>query len=465
MRLFEDFALFTMLLILAWSFVSENRRSRIILYAPLLTWALLGFHFIFEGARWQMIPAYLLAAGLTINNYSLLKGKRKARELNRLVRLGIVLFFLVVFFFIYQIPRLFPVFTLPEPGGPYAVGSAGTVLIDAERDEPFTADPSDRREVPVRVWYPAEPAVKAKPEGYWTDHPEYSRYLTEELGLPAFSLDHLKLVKTHSYSDALLAPGQENYPVILFQHGYRLGYLEQNTSLMETLASHGYVVISLAHPYEAIAAPLSDGRTARYDGTTKDGFMGSAAKQEVSLEIWASDTVFVLDTLETLRASDPLGFLAGRLDMEHLGIMGMSFGGSTASLVCLRDEHCTAGLTLDSPQYSAVMSGQLEQPFLFMVSASGEYLERDVYEKASGPIYLVTVEGAEHYNFTDLTLVSPLGQAFNFSGPIAGDQMMRIMNTYTLAFFDKHLKDIGAPVLNGATAEYPEVTIESRNTR
>lgn len=464
MRLFEDFSLFTMLLILAWSFVPEKRRSRLVLYTPLLTWALLIVHFIVEGARWQMAPAYLLAVGLTINNYRLLRGKTIKGLSNRYIRLAVIFFVLVIFFIIYQIPRLFPVFTLPEPNGPFKVGIASTVLVDASREELFTSDPSDHREVPLRVWYPANPDPKAKPEGYWSDHPEYSHYLADEIGLPSFVLSHLHLVKTHSYRNAPLAYELAVYPVVVFQHGYRLGFLEQNTSIMETLASNGYVVVSLAHPYEALAAPLAERSTAHYARENEKNFNSSSTVQEQSLETWAADTEFVLDWLEALQPGDSLGFLANRIDFARLGLMGMSFGGSTTSLVCLTDPRCKAGLTLDSPQYSAVEGGSLGQPFLFMVSDNGHYLEQGVYDHAAGPAYLVTVKGTQHYNFTDMTLASPLAQSFHLSGPINGDQMVRIMNAYTLAFFDKHLRDLAAPLLNGISADFPEVSIESRNT-
>ncbi|MHB8191706.1 MAG: alpha/beta hydrolase family protein [Bellilinea sp.] len=465
MRLFENLALFTMLLVLAWSFVPAKRRARVVLYAPLLTWVLLIVHFIVEGARWQMVPAYLLAVGLTLNNFHLLTRKKPAPTLRPLLRMLIVMAFLVLFILIYQLPQSFPVFTLPQPGGQYPVGSTSLTLIDSSREETFTENPDDYREVPVRIWYPSKEIENTQPEGYWSDHPEYSRYLTLELGLPVFSLDHLRLVKTHTYKCTPLPDGQEQYPVILFQHGYRLGYLEQNTSLMETLASNGYVVISLAHPYEAIAVPLADGSTAHYSNSDTDGFMDSTAVQEESLLIWAADTTFVMDSLEDIQSDGPFGFLAGRLDLDQIGLAGMSFGGSTASQVCLTDSRCKAGLTLDSPQYSAVKSGQLTQPFLFMISDNGSYLERAVFESAAAAAYLITIKGTEHYNFSDLTLVSPLAQTFDFSGPISGQQMVRIINTYSLAFFDKHLKDLPAPLLNGVSAEYPEVMIESRNNR
>lgn len=465
MRLFENLALFTMLVILAWSFVPEKRRSRVVLYAPMVTWALLIVHLFVEGVRWQMVPAYLLAVGLTLNNFHLLKRKKPALALHPVVRLLIVMLFLVLFILIYQLPQILPVFTLPQPGGQYPVGSTSFTLIDSSREETFTENPNDYREVPIRIWYPSRAIKNTQPEGYWSDHPEYSRYLTQELGLPVFTLDHLRLVKTHTFKCTPLADGQEKYPVILFQHGYRLGYLEQNTSLMETLASNGYVVISMAHPYEAIAAPLADGSTAHYSNTDTDGFMDSTATQEESLLIWAADTTFVMDSLEDIQSDGPFGFLAGRLDLDRTGLAGMSFGGSTTSQVCLTDSRCKAGLTLDSPQYSAVEAGQLTQPFLFMISDNGSYLEQAVFENAAGAAYLITIKGTEHYNFSDLTLVSPMAQAFDFSGPISGQQMVHIMNTYSLAFFDRHLKDLPTSLLNGISAEFPEVMIESRNNR
>jgi len=462
MRLFESLVIFTTLLGLAWSFVPARRRARIILYLPLLIWALLIVHFIVEGARWQMVPAYLFAVGLTLNNLRIYLRKTPPRPAPKLVTFFMLLVFLVLFFVAYQLPVLVPVFKLPEPGGSYAVGSFTVTLTDPSREETFTPAAGDQREVPLHIWYPAEPAVKGRIDSYLGTHPEISRYLTAEMGVPVYLLDHLKLVKTHSIPNAPLATGQSSYPVVLFSHGYRLGYLEQNTALMEMLASHGYVVISLAHPYEAIAAPLTDGTLARYLDSTKNAFFDSKSVQEVSLKIWAADEIFVLDTLENLNPDSPLAFLSGHLDLQRLGIAGMSFGGSTAGQVCLSDTRCKAVLTLDSPQYAAVKAGALTQPLLMMVSDNGTYLERGVFEKAGGPAYLVTVKGTEHYNFSDLTLVSPLLAAMNYSGPINGQQMIKIMNAYTLAFFEKSLRGQPEPLLNGIMAEYPEVMIESR---
>ncbi len=464
MRLFENLSLLTLLLTLAWSFVPEKRRSRTVLFMPVLTWILLVIHIIVEGARWQMLPAYVLAVGLTLNNLRLLQNKKLSSKISPVLRMLLVVVFLVIFLAIYQLPQILPVFSLPPPNGTYAVGTTSFTLVDVNREETLTSDPDDKRQVPIRIWYPAEVEKDTEPLKYWSDHPEYSRYLTRELDLPVFLLDHLKLVETHAYPAAPLASADAPFPVVVFQHGYRLGYLEQNTSLMETLASNGYVVISLAHPYEAIAAPLADGSQALYT-SDMDAFIGSESAQEESLALWAADTTFVLDSISANLSGDPFEFLNDRLDLTRIGLAGMSFGGSTTSLVCLTDDRCKAGLTLDSPQYSAVINGQLSQPFLFMVSDNGQYREQEVFEQASGPAYQITVKGTEHYNFTDLTLISPLAAALNFSGPIDGQQMVKIINSYSLAFFDKHLKGLSAPILNGISAEYPEVVIESQKSR
>jgi hypothetical protein len=59
-------------------------------------------------------------------------------------------------------------------------------------------------------------------------------------------------------------------------------------------------------------------------------------------------------------------------------------------------------------------------------------------------------------------MVSPLAQRFGLSGPIGADRAHRIINAYTVAFFDRHLKNKPAPLLDGPATQYPEVRIETR---
>lgn len=51
---------------------------------------------------------------------------------------------------------LFPVFALPEPTGSYAIGNLSYHLVDRRREETYTDDKGDHRELMITVWYPAD---------------------------------------------------------------------------------------------------------------------------------------------------------------------------------------------------------------------------------------------------------------------------------------------------------------------
>jgi hypothetical protein len=83
--------------------------------------------------------------------------------------------------------------------------------------------------------------------------------------------------------------------------------------------------------------------------------------------------------------------------------------------------------------------------------------------------YRATVRGAKHFNFAaDLGLYSPLLKFIKAFGPIDkpfgsidGYRMIKIINDYTLAFFDKHLKGEMSPLLDGPSPDYPDVEFQS----
>lgn len=464
MRFLENVILILLLFSFAWTFLPSQRRSRLILYLPFLTSLLVILHLIIEGSRWQMIPAYLLTLGLLANNTHLLRSTAQPSTRQPVwLRLVLVLGGLALFVVVSQLPVLIPVFSLPQPGGGFGVGVSQLVLTDTQRAEIFTSQPDDRRQVPLMIWYPAEVNPTDRPTTYWLNQPQISRQLTTMLGLPYFLLDHLALVQTHAVLDTPAVSGQTPFPVILYSHGYRLGYLQQNTSLMETLASHGYVVISVGHPFQAAAVLDESGDLSRFASETAPRFSQDANFRDESLTIWTDDLRFVLDHLPDFQSGNLLPQLNGKLDVERVGVGGMSFGGSAASRMCLQESRCDALLTLDSPQYEPVLSQPLQQPALFFAAQESEYVREEVYQQVKAPAYLLTIQGSAHYDFTDLTLVSPLNAALGFSGGINGDQMVRILNQYSLAFFNRHLKGLPAPLLDSRSADYPEVTITARN--
>jgi hypothetical protein len=67
-----------------------------------------------------------------------------------------------------------------------------------------------------------------------------------------------------------------------------------------------------------------------------------------------------------------------------------------------------------------------------------------------------------HLNLTDYPLVSPLMPLTGITGPIGAQRAHRIINAYSLAFFDRHLKGRPATLLDGPAAQYPDVALETR---
>lgn len=456
MRTFEILILITLFVrLVGYSFLSI-RRSRWINLLPSLTVFLTVIHFAVEKYRWQMVPAYGLTLLLFLLSILWIKKGMQPADKQSPIQIQAILGFLfrlLVFMLVVALPILLPVFRLPEPTGPYPIGTTNLHLIDHTRPEIFTQRLDDYREIMVQVWYPAQVERSARPDAYMEHIP--------------FQLSHLSLVRTHAYQDAPVSDAQNSYPVLIFSHGY-IGLVEQNLTQMEELASHGYIVCSIAHTHQAQATVFPDGRTIPVDlALSKDFMKGISPTQAMyaeHLQIWTDDTLFLMDEMESIQTGERGTILADKLDMTRLGIFGMSFGGVTAVQVCAIDDRCRAGISLDAglpKDYAGqTIDSPLAQPFMFMLNESWAYFKRTNLEAVENTVYGVIVHETTHFNFTDLFLYSPVLKFTKAFGTIDGYRMVKIVNDYTLAFFDKHLKGEMSPLLDGPSSNYPEVTIE-----
>ena len=161
MRLFETLTLITLLLSLLSFFVSRGKRPRWMAFLPSSVVLLMLIHLVLGGYRWQMVPAYALTALIFLATVrgnmpgADPQGKPSSRGRRALTIFGTVLGLLVLIVAA-VLPALLPVFRLPEPTGPYAVGTRYFYWIDKSHPDTYTPDPDDYREVSVQVWYPAE---------------------------------------------------------------------------------------------------------------------------------------------------------------------------------------------------------------------------------------------------------------------------------------------------------------------
>ena len=134
-------------------------------------------------------------------------------------------------------------FELPAPTGPSPVGTTRWVVTDASRRETFGSVDAPRQ-VPVVAWYPAASSPSGQRAPYLREGPVEIRSFASLLGQPATAFDEMSNVRTHATLDAPPATSPAALPVLIFSHGYT-GVASAHAALLEDLASHGFVVLSV----------------------------------------------------------------------------------------------------------------------------------------------------------------------------------------------------------------------------
>jgi hypothetical protein len=164
---------------------------------------------------------------------------------------------------------------IPPPTGPYQVGQTYRHWVDESRDEPYTDEEDDHRELVVMIWYPADVADDMERAQYWeslSDLGEDTWATYFESGqlasLTPFSqevFDSFPELKTHAVRDAPVAETESTYPVLIFSHGGE-GWPELYTYQALELASHGYIVIGINHTFYSSLTVFPDGHVTGFIG-------------------------------------------------------------------------------------------------------------------------------------------------------------------------------------------------------
>jgi len=498
MQTFDSAALFlafalVAILVLANETIRWRNSLALALLISLIT------HFIAEGFRWQMVPCY--AACVFIAIWATLQWRTHGHPLQSPKRTKLVRWFTACTTFVMLLTSAFlsiafPVFDLPAPRGQFPVGTTTLHLIDEDRAEHYTADPNDHRELMVRMWYPAKSIENHERAKYWREPRIRSEAVTNNTPLPWFTFSHLGLVDTHSYWDAPVATLAKPLPIILYSHGIGIGWAAGNTALVEGLASRGYVVVGIDHAYIGSVSIFPDGRLAKFDEASAAAMnqppapemaelqhrlrsstdwlehislyqqamtlMPKAlAKVTEALDTQILDQQFVIAHLERLQRNnaDPLG---APIDLNRVGVLGMSLGGSAALEMCAKNSPCIAGVNLDGFHPRHIDLEMDTTPFLFM-NREDNLLYNTNYLSTKAPAYSVIIRDITHFNFFDFTIMSPLYKQLGVLGELEGRRMLEITEDYVRIFFDKHLMFQTNSELEDIAKSYPETIFSQRN--
>jgi predicted dienelactone hydrolase len=388
---------------------------------------------------------------------------------------------------------MFPVWPLPKPSGEYAVGVRTLEMIDTSRPGVLMAKADEPRRLLVRIWYPAGDVSGHEAAPYFTDAETKSTAMSlgSLVGFPPF-FTYVRHVKTNAFVDAPLLAGASGLPVVFYSHGYT-SFMNQNTVLMEHLASHGYVVVSIQHTYDSSATAFPDGTVAPMDpalmqmaaeearpsqadaiaGATLDARLeGALVYQEYAVRVrdrivaqstpaWVGDRLFVHDTLQH-KPPAAVADIARASNLERVGEMGMSFGGAVAGEICMIDPRCAVGINLDGGNFPfTAFDANVPAPFLMFHSDMANIygsMDRELpaegaprgfnefsYERIAeagkrADVYRVQLKGSEHLGLSDFSLFVESPVRDPLFGSASSNIIVGAQNDFVLGFPDKHLR-------------------------
>ncbi len=384
--------------------------SVLLLFSLLLLTGVVQFSF-----RWFTLTMFLLIRGILAVIVLIRRGKEKPYRLSGSIgRLaGSLLLILPV-----CIPALlFPQYKPLTPSGSYELATVSYTWTDESRAETFEQDGS-KRQVTVQFWYPD------------------------------------------------VTTG-EQFPLVVFSHG-AFGYRRSNYSTYEELASNGYVVCSIDHPYHAFYTKQTDGKVITVnpaflqevnqinaEGTTEDFIFTTTQKW---MKLRTADMNFVIDTIEQLAGSSEKDEVFRHVDLSKIGLMGHSLGGATSVAVGRQREDVDAVIDLDGTMLGEELSYQNgayqlnNEPYpcpLLAIDTTDHYTEGLKYgDQYANNVTLanalngreVHFDNAGHLNFTDLPLYSPTLASLLGTGNIDRTYCIQTMNGVILNYYNHYLK-------------------------
>lgn len=263
-------------------------------------------------------------------------------------------------------------------------------------------------------------------------------------------------VRTNAHRNARPLERPGGYPAIVFSPGYGVPHALY-TSLLEDLASHGFVVIALDHTYETYAIEFPGGKVVRRNLPPDPGRNGGPASYRLLLRIIGqrvADVRFLRRSLPTL--DKRLGHI---IDPQRVGVFGHSLGGLTAATALEADRALHAGVDLDGSIFGPGARGPLARPFMIMTEHGDGTLLR-FWPKVRGARLFVRIDGTRHLNYSDWNVLVPWLQKTGVRLPILGAikaaRALSIERAYIDAFFARHLGEAASPLLD-SPSPFPEV--------
>jgi len=357
------------------------------------------------------------------------------------------------------------------PSGPHRVSYLITHLVDSSRQVAAPVPGRSRRDLTVQIWYPT--ARSAAPDGPYLPDSGLAEALSDFGGISTETVTAWRSFRIHASPSGPLLEKLGKLRLVVLSHGLgstRVLY----SGIAQDLASHGYVVAAIDHPYGGLTV-LPDGRILSSDADAGDDpvVLGERVKE------WALDAEFVVETLLE-GARSPLPELGALVADSDIAMIGHSLGGAAALQAC-RGVVFRACVDLDGAPFGDVADSGVVSPSLVLLSlplysdadlirrgrtreqwnAMGERTRsvwRDIATlSGAGRLVVLRVGGTNHSSFSDVPFTLPeILVGFNGKNT-RPERIHRITTTLIRSFFDRHLGSGRLADVVAVARRFPEV--------
>jgi predicted dienelactone hydrolase len=204
------------------------------------------------------------------------------------------------------------------------------------------------------------------------------------------------------------------FAVVLLSHGWE-GTRSEYTSVAEDLASHGYAVFGVDHPYM--------GRIALPNGEVTEPTERQFHSPAEIVAYYARDLEFVIARIGEMNREDPDQLFVGKFDLTRIAAIGHSSGFVAASGACKADSRIQACVNIDAPGFSAKDLAGLEQPLLWIRLEKAGSVPAEYLKNTRAPVYELQIQTANHgsvedWDYLEAALAPQRAQANRLLGTI-----------------------------------------------
>lgn len=351
---------------------------------------------------------------------------------------------------------------LPGPSGPCQVEARSAELVDTSRIDPFSPNRNAMRAIMVTSFVPVH-CGEVQYESYLP--PKIAQAGTQMLNLPNGTLESIQLGSWSSGEHSRRNETQE-YPVIIFSPGLSASRLIY-ANLLENVASNGFAVVSVDHPYDAAAVEFPDGRIV----------VGKANMSDIPLAVdtRVRDVIFALNELSNNTKSIIPPSFPSKLQLDRVALIGHSLGGATAAQAVLNDTRFAGGINFDGSLHGSVIQQGLDRPFINFGQASladpGYNTWNETWPHLRDFKLQLQLKDSLHLTFSDLPVVfdsAPSAKALRNAtartlgslpglGTLPGLRVRTILTDYIMEASRFFLRGKKSAILRGPSSAYPEV--------